>query len=287
MTAGRPLDLDRIRHVPNELLRSSDLSDQVGSERELMWWHQRAVHEPGVVAGLTIRGERLTRSVVVAPGLAYDSRGREIVLREEARTHLPRPLPNAERIEPLALVIRAGSEGEDARVAWRPLRALHRCDGIPIARFDAKGLRPTAPRARSFERPHVAAGETLPDATAWDIWPLDESQRFVLGIQVRVDTSAAGFTDVPCYFAWLNWPRPETDLGAFAPYVTLGVQHLESETTSGFLFRVLFQLPLKRRDADDSVLSVARRERLSVCWLGVECEQDERSSRRRRHVAVR
>jgi hypothetical protein len=287
MTAGRPLDLDRIRHVANEFLQSSDLSDQVGSDRELMWWHQRAVHQPGVVAGLTVRDDRLTRSVYVAPGLAYDSRGRELVLRDEAIIGLPRRPADGERIEPLALVIHAGAEGRDAQVTWRPLRALHTCDGIPIARFDAKGLRPSTQRARSFERPHVAAGETLPDATSWDIWALDERRGFVLGIQVRVDTSAAGFTEVPCYFAWLNWPRPETDLRAFGPYVTLGLQYVQNETTSGFLFRVLLQLPLKRRDADDSVVSFARRERLSVCWLGVECEQDERSSRRRRHVAVR
>jgi hypothetical protein len=34
-------------------------------------------------------------------------------------------------------------------------------------------------------------------------------------------------------------------------------------------------------------VSFARRERLSVCWVGVECDHDPRGTRRRRNVAVR
>lgn len=280
MTAGRPFELDRIRHVQNELLQRSDISDQVNADRELLWWHQRAVHLPGTVAGLTTRVERFTRSVVVSPGLAYDARGRELVLRSEARVRLPL------QFEPAVLLVRATAEGRDAQVLWRALGALDSCDGIPIAFLDEKGgVRPSTPRARLYERPHVAAGETFPDATAWDLWPFSEEQRLALGVQVRVDTSAAGFTDVPCYFAWLNWPRPETRLRIAETYPSLGLQYVQNETTSGFLFRVHVRLPRGRARADDAVLSFARRERLSVCWLGVECH--EPSTKRRDHVVVR
>jgi len=275
----RPPDLERIRHMENELLRSADLRDQVGGDVELLQWHQRAVHEPGVVAGLTVEWTLSTRRLTVSPGIGYDGRGREVLLRSAAET----PAPAVEELT--ALVISAGPPGREGVLAWRPYRTLEACDGIPLAYVDEKRGPPRpsrAPARMAGQAPRVAAGETPPEATAWGPW-MNDFGRTAFGIQVRVDTSAAGFTEVPCYFAWLNWPSPEAGLPETTAYFFLGFQHLRDESVGSFLFRVY--MPLAARI--DAEVALARRERLSVCWLGIEGEHHTQATRRRGHVAVR
>ena len=279
MTSQRPLELDRIRHVEGELIRSVDLGDHVTGDRELLWWHQRAVHEAGTVAGLTIAWAEGDDSVVVAPGLAYDGRGHELWLGERTEVALP------DDLVPSALLVRATSEDRDAELVWRPLARLGSCEGVPIALLGADGtVRPSTPRVRALERPHVAAGETAPEATPWEPWGEDETGRLSLGIETWVDTSAAGFTDLPCYFAWLNWPQPGAERRVDLSYGSLGLQYVQNESVRGFTFHVHL---VARRRAGDPAVSFARRERLSVCWVGVECDHDPRGTRRRRNVAVR
>jgi hypothetical protein len=121
--------------------------------------------------------------------------------------------------------------------------------------------------ARALARPRVAAGATIPGATAWEPWTVGGggfTQR--LGIQVRVDTSSAGFTDVPCYFAWVQ--------GAVAderarPVLAAHLSHVHSPSATGFGVR-LWLLETSR----DEPASLARRQEMSVCWLGIQTSSE-------------
>jgi hypothetical protein len=283
MSVLRPLAIERLRHVPRELLRSRDLNDQLAADAEMMWWHQRAVHDAvGIVAGLVVDSPS-GGPVSVTPGLAYDPRGRELILTRSATIDLP----EGEVVEPLVLVLRRCCD-RAPELAWDVLARLDRCDGVPLARLDpdAPDLpRPWAVRARPTARPRIAFGATLPGATAWEPWPTLLRMRRGLALQVRVATRPAGFTGHPCYFAWLQWP------GAASPQArpaSLGfaVQHLDEETVDGFTFRVVLLPPFSPEPTptevrfaaleDDAVglAAYARAERLSVAWLGLEGDND-------------
>jgi hypothetical protein len=275
----RPLTLERLRHVPGELLRSGDLRDQVAGDAELLWWHQRAVHDAaGVVAGLVVHSEK-GGPVSVTPGLAYDSRGRELVLTRQATIDLP------DVEHPLVLVLRhCGARPPE--LAWVALGRLDRCAGVPLARLDPGGdgqPQPWAARGRGTARPRVASGATLSGATAWAPWlTVSRLTQRARGLEVRVNTRAAGFTTLPCYFAWLQWPGAASP-NAIPAHRGFGLQHLADETVDGFTFRVVLvgaaavglsspESQLARRKRRDGLTAYARTQRLSVAWLAIEAD---------------
>jgi hypothetical protein len=231
-----------------------------------------------VVEGLAVGWQPGDASVSVQPGLAYDARGRALHVLAPRTLALPAGDTSS------ALLVRFAEGAREAQLAWRPLRSLEPCDGIPLALFDQGVVTVRTTGTRSLARPRLGAGETQPEATAWGLWVVDVLGQSI-GLETRVDTSPAGFTDVPCYFAWLNWPRPGdvTTTRAHPDVRTLGLQYVQEETARGFAFRVAF----RRFRGEDELLGFARRERLSVCWLGVQCDHDTPGMRkRRRHVPV-
>jgi hypothetical protein len=123
----------------------------------------------------------------------------------------------------------------------------------------------------------------------------------VLGLQVEVDTSAAGFTETPCYQAWLEggmWNPDAVDLlnprlqqsGArtartlalfeLLQYLELRFGHVHQPTATGFTYRIWFPrlvrwadpyqmftyLPLVRQ----LLLQSAQQGNLAVAWVGVQ-----------------
>ena len=273
MSLMRPLELERVQHVPGELLRSRDLGAQVDADAELMWWHQRALHEvPGIVAGL-IATEQPDGTVAVAPGLGFDARGREVLLGVEATIGAPQDVSHT-----LALVLRRCGERQPPQLAWVRLDRMERCDGVPLARLIPEGgVEPWPGRARPIARPRAAFGSTLPGSTAWLPWLALERIGAGFGLETRVDTRAAGFTGRPCYFAWLLWP----DIGASDPRIafwSLGLQHLADETVDGFTFRVVVlagriaqqRARIGRLALEAALLTFARTTQLGVAWIGVD-----------------
>src|SRR4029079_12388115 len=72
-------------------------------------------------------------------------------------------------------------------------------------------------RARRIARSRLVTGTTIPQDTAWQPWTIPTPTwaptwlpalggltDIPIGFQVRVDTSASGFTETPRYFAWLQ-----------------------------------------------------------------------------------
>ena len=67
----RPADIQRLRHVPRELLRSRDFRDQAAFSNQLRWWHNRALHDAfGVASGLSVALAAGAASALVQPGIA-------------------------------------------------------------------------------------------------------------------------------------------------------------------------------------------------------------------------
>jgi hypothetical protein len=114
-------------------------------------------------------------------------------------------------------------------------------------------------------RPYLANGSTVPGATQWVPWKNGDT---LLGVQVDVDTSAAGFSRVPCYFAWLEGFDPVA-LNA-VPNVLI-FTHITQVKPDGFRFRIFAG---REQQVILLALRSTRQLRLPfyVCWLGCESQ---------------
>jgi hypothetical protein len=142
-------------------------------------------------------------------------------------------------------------------------------DTLFTAAVDALFQRSQGPelgKSRSISRPRIAGGATRPGNTAWELWADSvNGQERALGFQVRIDTSAAGFTEVPCYFAWI-------------PQGQIAFDHLEELHLDSFVLR--FWIPglprILRGGASPlligQLLSLIRNSGWYVCWLGIQHE---------------
>ncbi|HEV3458011.1 MAG TPA: hypothetical protein VHG32_15710 [Thermoanaerobaculia bacterium] len=275
-----PHEIQRLRYVPGQDLLSRDFRDQAAFAAQLRWWHNRAAHGAfGVSRGLGVSLDPAAREPTarVAGGLAYDAFGRELILPAPAALRVPAgPL----EAEPRALVIRYRESGgqNGADLAWIAARRLRPAGGVPLARVVYDGGVPSLdldfhpPAARPLARPKLGRGSTVQGGTAWEIWDLGEQQRLVLGLQVAIDTRAAGFTQLPCYFAWVQG-AVEGSLETGGPRFPLPLySHLAAESPTAFRCRVL-TFVFGRRDnlpAHRNLILSQARQQLSVCWLGIQ-----------------
>jgi hypothetical protein len=282
-----PIDIERIHHVSRELLRSRDLRDMLDTDAELQWWHQRAAHDSfGIAEGFEVGLSVDEGFVAVAPGLAFDCFGRDVHLSES------RVVPVPEGDERVTLLARLPHERRrldrgcdcsalgrsEAELAWLGSSHVDARAGVPLARFDRERspkLQPNVARARSLARPRIGAGATPRDGTPWQPFGGFGTRRVAFGVEVRVDTHAVGFTDTPCYFAWLQWPHVGSWTQSSPLPLELGLQYIERSTIDGFTFRVW--LDVIGRASGDEVLALAHRQQLFVSWLGVETEHDMRA----------
>jgi hypothetical protein len=281
---ARPVRLDRIHHVPRELLRSRDFRDALEADSQLQWWHQRAVHDSfGIVEGLAVELGTDTGSVVVAPGVAFDCFGRELQLFEQRIVSIPEEAvrmtllaryPRGREVHRVSAGCGCRAGHGEADLLWRETARVDARAGVPLALLDPNGdpqLEAVSVRARALARPRVGAGATQPNGTPWQPFRRPETIRAFDGVEVRVDTRAVGFTDTPCYFAWLHWPRLASAVHPAAIVFGLGLQSVEKCSIDGFTFRVWLGLVLRPAFGEE-LLSIARSQQLHVSWLGVQTE---------------
>ncbi len=275
-------EIQRLSFVPGQDLLARDFRDAVTFDARLRHWHNRALHAIyGVSFGLHAEPSAEATAVRIEPGLAYDAAGREILLRA-ARTV---PFPTSFDV-PLLLALRHDGEGA-VELAWTAEEQLRPCDEVPVARivtdkglpFDP-GFLP--PAARPLARPHLGYGSTAKGATAWQAETLELFSP-VLSLFIEVDTRAAGFTRVPCYFAWLQGGLldPVRSSETVKLYVSL-YPSLEQEKPTGFVLRVLLRPPVLPSPPPDPLPSgfdprdprrwalATAQQTLSLCWLGIE-----------------
>jgi hypothetical protein len=128
---------------------------------------------------------------------------------------------------------------------------------------------------RPLARPQLGSGSTVPGNTGWGLWT-DGST--VFGVQTTIDTSAAGFTDAPCYFAWLEGSvfNPQTQQLVPALFTSIA-----EETVDGFVFRIAFpflqfvilaasNIPPVIYVAPEDFALFARKQNLYVSWVGCQ-----------------
>ncbi|MEU2258417.1 hypothetical protein ABZ540_35215 [Nocardia xishanensis] len=270
-----PVDPLRLRHIHGEALLGRDLSDQSAQDQQLRWWHNRALHRAyGIVSGLEVMPPE-DGVATVAPGLAYDRRGRELRLDQCRTVEVP---PSAELH--LMLMWHPSEPGE-VTLSWLPRDAAAHSDGVRLAVDDAEN---PAAQVRPLARPRIGRGATIPGATAWRPWTEEiHGDEWYLGFQVEVDTSAAGFTDVPCYFTQITGSIQIT-ASTSDPTATHAVQlfvpsfdHIARTSKDGVTVRLLmpwlnfFRLlaPPNLFDLVEELRSLASTT-VAVTWIGIE-----------------
>lgn len=119
-----------------------------------------------------------------------------------------------------------------------------------------RALHERIPHPPAADTPYVAFGSTPGDGTPWRPWQ-GAGARTARGVEVAIDTSAHGFTDVPCYFAWRS--------AADRSRVPVVVPYVEDVNATGFVFRLAMRG--LRDHGPDALVAIALAERWSVCWI--------------------
>jgi hypothetical protein len=121
----------------------------------------------------------------------------------------------------------------------------------------------------------------LPAISWWNWWPYYQYYLIlsIVGYSTWIDTSAAGFTQTPCYFAALQGPLWNgNSVPALFPQIS-------NAGPTGFLF-TLWMPPLKRVDGqptNEDLLyqfpNFAQQQKLYVSWLGLQSKATESEAR--------
>jgi hypothetical protein len=276
--------LERPAFFDGQQLTADDLAAVQVFHRELLWLHQRSLHNWGIATGLALTGLRGDREVTLQPGYALDCLGRELVVSEV--TTLPIPAvagasggqgpavyyltASYAEDEDLPAVIRAGTCGT-ADAVRRPERATVRWQD-PSDRSEESGFRQgldvvlgaisveacrlavdvsAAERRDAIpeQQPFVFAGQTPLGATSWDLWPEEEAP---LGVVATVATNEAGFRASPRYQARVEGERlrrpTEDDERSF---VVDGYAQVGAATATGFELRVVLPEGFTIGDVND------------------------------------
>jgi hypothetical protein len=242
MVAQNTNDLERVRYWQGQLLASGDLETQLRVEQELRRLHNRAVHQAyGIAIGLELERDQTTKQikldgegrVTLTCGLAYDCAGRELVLQSDRAVSLPPEFP-------MTLVIkRDQSNGDGISLRWKKPHEVNTNTEVAVTTLivdpqDAgkvkvdPGFREVV--ARPLARPRLATGQTIPGQTTWQPWTIGDT---TVGVKVEIDTSAAGFTKQPHYFAEVLPGNPTTD------FVPAWFASIADPSTQGFTFQLM------------------------------------------------
>jgi hypothetical protein len=106
--------LDRLNYYNGQRLEASDLKLEQEYHIRTRRWLNKSLYTAGIARGLDIRAEKDSRFVIVSPGLALDTDGREILLLEEEHIFVPGKVQTTggseAKVEGLYLTIRYNDE---------------------------------------------------------------------------------------------------------------------------------------------------------------------------------
>jgi hypothetical protein len=258
----------------------------------------------------------------VTPGVAYDCYGRELLLECAARVLVPSTFASNEGTLTLLIRYREVACRRDSHArssacclhggaqttgtiefVWAGGARIPVREGVVLgtlrySKFRALRFQPfkKAPAAPPLARPKLGSGSTVPGNTAWQPWDFqteDGNKKTIykeIGVQTGIDTSAAGFTEIPQYFAWIQGSIWNPQFNQLAPAL---LPSLANESIEGFTFRLLLyqppppgqleiarvaravQPPLTLIQDSGSFSIFARQQKLSVAWLG--CQMPRKS----------
>jgi hypothetical protein len=251
--------------------------------------------------------------VTISPFVAYDAFGRELILQRPRQMRLPprpapasarapAPAPTARDPEPTfpgfphgphqpqsdfqvmyLVACRATGHDCDGRLSFAWVSRYDRLPGaVPLAdAVSDKGGEYTLPSRwfppspRALSRPRIATGRSPRGGGGWQVAPPEGGfpTRLSAWFDLRVDTSAAGFTQPPCYFAWLE-SRTLDMKGAY-----IACDSVVGSSLRAFTFRVVIRFSLGDTGAlpfgDDQAGAeyfrrLAADADLSVFWIGLQ-----------------
>ena len=297
-------ELERIRYCEGQLLAARDLQDDKDFEALLRWMHTRFLHNTwGIALGLDVELVDSSKVVRVSPGLAYDCNGRELLITQPDEIAVPMMVAGGK----FDLVIRYKDDVEFPRkpdvvavclpdemdpqqerpifhplkeqpvFLWRQPEAVRLGEEIPLVRVQMDGTGEITPNrcvrrnARPLMRPHIGRGTTKAGQTAWEEWELND---MVVGYQVTIDTSEAGFTQTPCYFAFLQGDLWSQDV--LSNFIIGPFESIAEESADRFTFRIMLPpgMTVASRDVneefEDCFQNAAQAEAWYVSWIGVE-----------------
>jgi hypothetical protein len=213
--------LRSLRAYPGQRLTAGVLNDSADAERERRWLHNRLLHGFGITFGFEVSRGAGDTTVVVGPGHAIDAEGRDLVLDHGLEIQVP---PVAAGV--FTLVCRwsdtvretstgpCGAVGESLRhevpdVSFQPGPVA---GGVVLATATVEGCMladlgfGNRKQLDSAPVPYVNGGRHRPPAGDWSELRLSTSGP-VVGLQVEVDTSPAGFFGNVSYTARVMGPR--------------------------------------------------------------------------------
>jgi len=224
---------DRPVFFAGQLLTGDDLNAAQDVDAGLRRLHHRILHGWGIAAGLAVTGRRGEVAVTLGAGYALDVAGRELVVDMPLAVPVP-PVaagPDGGPL-PFTLVVR-WTEDDDAVVIDRPGAcgtegAVRRSDAATVVWLDPAAVRdgldvvlaeilvqncrlagsPDPALRRLLNpppTPYVACGSTTAGATSWAVRAASGGQPWA--VWTDVDSSEAGFGDVPAYQARLVGER--------------------------------------------------------------------------------
>ncbi|HEY3228429.1 MAG TPA: hypothetical protein VGJ87_04360, partial [Roseiflexaceae bacterium] len=290
-------------------LTAADLTAAQDYLRELRRLHNRSLHGWGIVAGLSVTGEKGSRDVTIAPGYAIDAGGREILVATEQTLPVP-PVAGSSTGGEAAYFLTVAyvddadlapadtrSGGclevgtvrliEEARFAWRVPGTEQTGYEIVLAEVQVRqcclSRLPSGAERRSIPTRRAGVASGIARGLAWRFWGSDDAT-IILGVAADVDTAPARFVYTPRYVAQVQGSRLLTlsgDHGTVSPIVD-GFVSVADPTPSGFVLRML----LAPRDAllgevtlnPESVFGPEQRDlflrtvgdAFDVVWMGIE-----------------
>ena len=309
--------LERVQYWQGQMLKSRDFRDIQAVAAQRRWWHNRSIHNAyGIYKGWHASLTAGSLAVKVCPGVAYDCFGRELLLPSEQQVPLPAtPLPENEKTQYLLVRYResrnsCGDERQGqcwvpsdrglldtVEFIWKRKDSVSPMDGVVIASLVASPDTSTSQfrlddsfepfAAQPLASPLLVSGSTVPGNTAWELWttieisPLPGDHMRTIGVQTFIDTSSAGFTDIPIYFAWLEGPlwNPQTE-----QLVPALLPSIAQEGSASFTFHLW--LPVSPRGFETSppktapdlrlvdalgFSAFAQQQNLYVSWIGCQC----------------
>ena len=320
-------EIERFTYQEGQMMRAGDFQDIQRVADQRRWWHNRAVHNAyGIYQGFEAKAISASAGkdavIEVSPGVAYDCFGRELFLECLAIIqYLSKPLaagnvrtlliryktPVSRRESDAVAAVCCFSDGRsssgDVEFVWVDAPRTSPEKGVPIGMLlsadPAAGRFTrliTPPRRRPFSRPRLGTGSTIPGNTSWQPWdfagPQDVFSELLplsieIGVQTTIDTSAAGFTDMPQYFAWLEGPIFNSQTLQLVPAL---LPSIANESLDSFTFRLILmqvqqeiflealahtiapQLQLIQSSSDFA--DFAQQEGLYVSWLGCQMPAD-------------
>ncbi len=245
--AQNPRELERVRYWQGQLLASDDLNTQLRVDQRLRWLHNRSLHQPyGIAIGLELERDEITREIKVDDddnislicGLAYDCAGRELILQSNRALALPDQFPTTlvitrDDITPDGIALKWKAQTEinpNVEIAITTLT-----EGLPNPKADP-AFRPVV--SRPIARPRIGTGQTIPGETTWQPWKIGDIE---VGVKVEIDTSAAGFTRIPHYFAEVIPGSPTAD------FIPAWFASIDNVSTQGFTFQLMLRRITRER----------------------------------------